>query len=443
MLGGSFFVSVFRNSLGAGLMTAVFVLLDRPRFSKKKIVYSCILFVLLSSISFSIWYMLDKENFVRFSAILSIPVCGIFCIYMSRDTLYLSLYKIALGFYFLVLIVFAGVDISRIFFGGSIWADLIIRMLLAAGILCFLASKVRKPFLEGIDYLREEMDWFSAVTVVVSILIAALVAIWPGTRVLSKSRMFRLSLLFFLAGVIQYLVFQVYLHRGKERRYRVEKELLETNERLIRRQLELMRESKEELARIRHDARHHCLLIEEYIHREEKEKLLAYVKQYREELESRELEKTCTEMHCSETINSILAVYAKRAREENIEVTVYAKISGNIAAKDIDLVAVIANIFENAIHGCCMSFAPEKKIRISVTRKRNKIVIQCKNTCAPNVKLKHGLPESDKGDRTGILSILKVVSFYNGEAEFSVEEGMFAVRILLNINVTNGQSACQ
>lgn len=433
MLGGSFWVSVIRNCLGASLMMSVFLLLDHPRFSIKKTVYASILFILLAGLSFSAWYLLDKDTYIRLSAMFSIPVCGAFCIYISRDTLYLSLYKITLGFYLLALTVFAGIDISRILFGGSMWMDIIIRFLITAGIIFFIISRIRKPFLEGIDYLKEEMDWFSAVTVVVSVLIAALVAFWPGPRVLSAIRIFRIILLFFLSGVIQYLIFQFYFHRGKERRYQVEKELLETNEQLIQRQLDLMRESKEELARIRHDAKHHCLLIEEYIRNGENEKLISYVKQYREDLESRELEKANIDMYCSETINNILSVYAKRAQEEHIEVNVHAKTAGSIAAKNIDLVAVIANIFENAIQGCCTSCAAEKKIQISVTQKRNKIVIQCKNTCSPNVKLKHGLPESDTGEKTGILSILKVVNFYNGEAQFSVEDGMFIARILLNI----------
>lgn len=442
MLGGSFWVSVIRNCLGASLMMSVFLLLDHPRFSIRKTVYGSILFILAAGLSFSAWYLLDKDAYIRLSPIFSIPVCGIFCIYISRDTLYLSLYKITLGFYLLALTVFAGIDISRILFGGSMWMDIIIRILIAAGIIFFIISRIRKPFLEGIDYLKEEMDWFSAVTVVVSVLIAALVAFWPGPRVLSAIRVFRIILLFFLSGVIQYLIFQFYLHRGKERRYQVEKELLETNEQLIQRQLELMRESKEELARIRHDAKHHCLLIEEYIRNRENEKLISYVKQYREDLQSRELEKANIDMYCSETINNILSVYSKRAREEHIEVTVHAKTAGSIAAKNIDLVAVIANIFENAIQGCCASSAAEKKIQISVTQKRNKIVIQCRNTCSQNVKLKHGLPESDTGEKTGILSILRVVHFYNGEAQFSVEDGMFVARILLNIakNTTTEKS---
>ena len=36
MLGGSYWISLLRNGMGVGLMTVVFLLLDRPRFSMKK-----------------------------------------------------------------------------------------------------------------------------------------------------------------------------------------------------------------------------------------------------------------------------------------------------------------------------------------------------------------------------------------------------------------------
>ena len=40
MLGGSFWVAALRNSISAALMMLVFLLLDRPRFSMKKTVWS-------------------------------------------------------------------------------------------------------------------------------------------------------------------------------------------------------------------------------------------------------------------------------------------------------------------------------------------------------------------------------------------------------------------
>lgn len=320
MLGGSIWVAALRNVMGAGLMMAVFLLLDRPRLSMKKTIWCYVLFGMAAVVCFSLWYLADKENFVRFSGMLLLPVMGIFCVKMSRDTLYLSLYKLTIGFYLLSLTVFCGIDAARIWFGEEMWADILIRLVMTVVILFLIASKVRGSFLEGIDYLRGEMDWFSSVTVVLSILIAAIVAFWPGRHDFSMFHVVRTVLLFFMAGIIQYTVFQLYIHRGKEWRYHVEKELLETNERFIYRQLELMNESKEQLARIRHDIRHHCLLIEEYIRNGETDKLLAYVKQYREDVENREPECICG----NETISNILTVYARRAKKEDIEVTMQA-----------------------------------------------------------------------------------------------------------------------
>lgn len=430
MLGGSFWIASLRNSIGAGLMMAVFLLLDRPKLSMRKTVKCYIIFALLVVIAFGLWYMTDHGNYVRFAGVASILVVGTFCISMSDDTLYLSLYKLTLGFYLLSVTVFCGIDASRIWFNESIWADIIVRLVMETGIIFVIASKVRRSFLDGIDYLRAEMDWFSMITVFLSILTAALVAFWPGARVLSLFHVVRTVILFFMAGVIQYMVFKIYLHKGRERRYQVEKELLETNEQLIHRQLELMRESKEELARIRHDIRHHCLLIEEYIKKEENDKLLTYVKQYREDIENvGENEYICG----NETISNILSVYTRRAEKDNIRVMLRVNTEGEVTVRDIDLVAVIANIFENAIHGCLASGKPEQEIHISVTRKGKKIVIQCQNTCAADVKLRNGIPEPDTGSGVGISSVLKVVSYYNGEAEFVVEDDMFIARILLNL----------
>ena len=90
MLGGSFWVAFIRNGIGAGLIMAVFLLLDRPRFSLKKTACCYALFGLAVVVSFSIWYVIDQQNYIRFAGILAIPVIGIFCLFMSGETIYLS-----------------------------------------------------------------------------------------------------------------------------------------------------------------------------------------------------------------------------------------------------------------------------------------------------------------------------------------------------------------
>lgn len=429
MLGGSFGVALFRNGMGAGLVMAVFLLLDRPRMPMQKAVRWYVLFGCFMTVLYSVWYLLDRKMFIHFAGILVIPALGGFCMGMSRERTYLSLYKISLGFYFLAVVVFCGVDVSRIWFNGSKWVDLGIRIMISSAALLLIFKKIRHSFLENADILEEEMDLFSVITLIVSILIAALVAFWPSDHIFSWFSIVRTLFLLMMAGLIQYMMYRMYLHQGKEHRYQVEKELLEMNELLLHRQLEMMRESEEESIRIRHDIRHHCLLMEEYIRNKEYSKLFAYVKQYGEDVESHKEERISS----NETINSILSAYGRYAREENIRVIMDVRTAEHIAVRDIDLVAVLANIVENAIHGCLCSGKENPEILLSIVQKGNKIAIQCKNSCIQNLEFAKGVPKEGKRHGVGISNIRKVASYYNGETDFSVEGDMFVARILMNI----------
>ena len=429
MLGGSFYIAFLRGIISAGLLMTVFLLLDRPRFPMKKTRIYYAVFGCLLVVSYSIWYALDWEGYVRYSGISVILVAGSFCICMSREKVYLSLYKIALGFYLLAVVTVCGIDGARLWFGGSIWADIVIRMAAGAVILFVVAYKIRRNFLEDVDILEEEMNLFSVVALFLSISMAAFLALWPGDRSLSAARIARMLALLGMAGLIQYIMIRMYLHRGRERRYQEEKELLEMNEELLYSQLKQMRESGKEAVRIRHDIRHHCLLIKEYIKNGENEKLLAYVKQYEEDVEGGRAERICA----NEAINSILVAYGRYARKEKINITMDVKAEEEIAVRSIDMVAVLANVVENAIHGCLRSEKVEKEIGLYIVQKGNQMMIRCKNTCAEDVEFYEGIPVSASGRGVGVSSIKKVVASYHGETDFSMADGMFDVRILMHV----------
>ncbi len=429
MLGGNFWIAFLRNTIGAGTIMTVFLMLDRPRVSMKKAFLYYAGFGLLTIITFSIWYFLDWESYIRFAGLPSLPVLGIFCSIISGEGIYLSLYKISLGFYLLSLCVVLGIDLSRWLFEGNLWADIVIRILFIVIVLYFFRKKFRRCFFENVDFLREEMDLFSGITLVMSFIMAAFVAYWPNERNFSVLNMIRIFLIMLLVGLIQYLIFHLYIHLGKENCYKAEKQLLEMNEQLLCRQLENARMEEKEAARLRHDMHHHCLLIREYVKDEDKDKLLAYLKQYGEEIENSRTEHICK----NKAVNGILSAYAGYAGNENIKVSIQATVEENLAVRDIDLVAILANIFENAIHGCIRSGALDKKISISITQKYHKIVIQCQNTCGMDIPFQGRLPKKDKGSSLGVFSIMKTASRYDGETDFATKDGVFITRVLLNL----------
>ena len=429
MLGGSFWAAFLRNAISTVLMLSFFLMLDRPRFSMKKTAWCYIIFGVTMIISYSAWYLAANSSFVRFAALSSLPVIGVFCSIMSSDVLYLSLYKMALTFYLFSVCAFCGVDVARWWFGGNLWVDIFVRFVCFALILIFTWFKFRKRFLSGVDFLLQEMDLFSAVALFVSVMLGAIMAYWPNLQGFSVFNMVRAFLILFMAGTLQYAILHLYIHLGQEHYYQAEKELLEVNEQLLRQQMDLMRESEIEAARIRHDVRHHVLLIREYVQKREYDQLLTYLTQYDDDVEKWKVKDISKNL----AVNSILLAYAKKARRQNIQVSMDIRLGESLPIRDIDWIAILANMFENAIHGCAGSGQPQQEIDIYISQKGNKVIIQCRNTSSKEVVFQKGLPQSDKGGGMGVISIIKAASHYEGETDFSVQNGMFITRILLNL----------
>ena len=429
MLGGSFWAAFLRNAISTVLMLSFFLMLDRPRFSMKKTAWCYIIFGVTMIISYSAWYLAANSSFVRFAALSSLPVIGVFCSIMSSDVLYLSLYKMALTFYLFSVCAFCGVDVARWWFGGNLWVDIFVRFVCFALILIFTWFKFRKRFLSGVDFLLQEMDLFSAVALFVSVMLGAIMAYWPNLQGFSVFNMVRAFLILFMAGTLQYAILHLYIHLGQEHYYQAEKELLEVNEQLLRQQMDLMRESEIEAARIRHDVRHHVLLIREYVQKREYDQLLTYLTQYDDDVEKWKVQNISKNL----AVNSILSAYAKKARRQNIQVSMDIRLGESLPIRDIDWIAILANMFENAIHGCAGSGQPQQEIDIYISQKGNKVIIQCRNTSSKEVVFHKGLPQSDKGGGMGVISIIKAASHYEGETDFSVQNGMFITRILLNL----------
>ncbi len=429
MLGGSFWVAFLRNTISTVLMLAFFLMMDRPRFCIKKTVWYYTIFGIFMITVYSVWYLTANSSFVRFAALSTIPVIGVFCSIMSREVVYLSLYKIALAFYLFSVCTFCGVDAARWWFDGNLWVDVFVRFVCLVLILVFTWFKLRRQFLNSVDFLLQEMDLFSVATLFVSVMLGAIMAYWPNLQGFSVFNMVRAFLFLFMSGTLQYAILHLYIHLGQEHYYQAEKELLEVNKQLLYQQMDLMKESEMDAARIRHDVRHHTLLIREYVQKGEYDQLLAYLTQYDEDVEKWKVK----DVSRNRAVNSILSAYAKKARGQNIQVTMKVKLAENLPIRDTDWIAILANMFENAIHGCAASEREQQKIDIYIAQKKNKVMIQCRNTSSGEIVFRKGLPQSDKGGGMGVFSIIKAASRYEGETDFSVQDGMFITRILLNL----------
>ena len=249
-------------------------------------------------------------------------------------------------------------------------------------------------------------------------------------------RLFQILMNFFLTGTLQLLVFLLYLHIGKEKEYQKENQLMQMTHRLLERNMEILEESLESGRRIRHDARHHNAVIAEYLRRGQKDELLAYLKEYERELDIRTPENICS----NTAVNNILSAYTRRARREQIQVILDIEIGRNLKVPIIDLVTILANAYENAIYGCIevkKQFPAQNCfIHLMLKKKKNKLVICCRNTCRIETELKNGQPMPEYTGGIGVLSIIKTAENFDGEYDFKNDNGVFVFRLIMNMPST-------
>lgn len=433
MLGGSVYIALLRYVVSFTGTIILFSLMSESRYDKKKTSICYIGFGIVLIAGACIWYVIDWPSCVRMSAFVMYLCFAVFAIFMSSDPLFLLLYKFALTFYLLAVFLVGGIEISVIFFARNVWVDIIARAILILLMALFIDRKIKESIRGFGRYVETELDRFSVFIMILSILFGIGFILNPNVKDQTPYRLYQLIMNFFLTGILQLLVYRLYLHIGKEKEYQMENQLMQMNHRLLERNMELLEESVASSRRIRHDARHHNAVIAEYARQGQNDELLKYLKEY-----DKETKESTAQQICSNTaVNNILTAYTRWAQREQIKVTLDVEIGNNVGIPNIDLVTILANAYENAIYGCIevKKQSPEQDcfIYLMLKRKRNKLVVCCNNTCSRETEMKNGQPKPEFTGGIGVLSIIKTAKNFGGEYDFKNNEGVFVFRLIMNI----------
>ena len=174
----------------------------------------------------------------------------------------------------------------------------------------------------------------------------------------------------------------------------------------------------------RHDRRHHYLIMLEYANNGD----LESVKEYLSNLVESDNEVWGEVRYCENmTMNTVLAVYERRAKENGIAVKISAEGSRDLNVLPQDLVIVIANLFENAINATAKLKKNDKRIDILIKESSQRLVIKVENPCKANLSF------DESGYGVGIRSVIATTSKYEGMYDFTVEDGIFSAKVILNL----------
>ena len=202
------------------------------------------------------------------------------------------------------------------------------------------------------------------------------------------------------------------------------KRAVETQNELLLAQIEAETAQLSADSHSRHDRRHHNLVMLEYANNDDYESLKAYLRS----LVESDNEVWGEVRYCENmTINTVLTVYERRAKENGISVTISAEGSRDLNVLPQDLVIVIANLFENAINATAKLKKNDKRIDILIKESSQRLVIKVENPCRANLTF----DETIYG--VGIRSVIATATKYEGMYDFTAEDGIFSAKTILNL----------
>ena len=198
-----------------------------------------------------------------------------------------------------------------------------------------------------------------------------------------------------------------------------------THAELLLMQVQSQAKEAELIRQNRHDMRHHYEMLLSYAENGNLEQFTEYLKRHTEHIEAITTGRFCE----NETVNNTLKVYHQKAAEQTIAMEIRAAAKPGLSADAPDLVAIVANVLENALHGAAESGSEAPFINGNIKHQAGRFVVSCDNACAQSLDFEE-MPEYLRG--IGIQSITATADKYGGSCRFSAKDGVFRCMVVMD-----------
>ncbi|ADL34831.1 two component system histidine kinase [Butyrivibrio proteoclasticus B316] len=150
-----------------------------------------------------------------------------------------------------------------------------------------------------------------------------------------------------------------------------------------------------------------------------------------------ELESYSPELETGNSVlDTLIAGKMMNCRANNIKITCVA--DGDILdfMHVADICTIFGNALDNAIESVTLIDDPEKRlIHLSLSQKKNFVLIQINNYCENTITLKNGYPVTTKADKGnhgfGLKSIRYTIEKYHGTLNFDLNDNWFELKMLI------------
>lgn len=286
-----------------------------------------------------------------------------------------------------------------------------------------LYKRYAAPVIQSLADIKKGRWWnLALIALLFYLLQVAVTALYVGNTMSATYLLF----LFITISLVMCAVYAVVFSNISYMKKDAEAELIRLNAEHFSSRLSALQNAEETNRRLRHDMRYHIDMIAAYAKTGNNAAILAYIGECKNEIS----EAAVKQYSVNRTVNSILSVYAGKAEENDIDFSVKCNATRELEVREIDLIALLGNLLENALHGCQESGKENKRIEIHIRLQTKRLIILCNNTCSDDLELADGLPAKKS---IGVSSILSVCRKHDGNLDYRIENETCSVCAVLNL----------
>ena len=236
-----------------------------------------------------------------------------------------------------------------------------------------------------------------------------------------------LLLLTALAALVYLAVFHSLRESAREAALREENLKMQSEREVTRARLSLMDESVRQMSIVQHDRRHLAGTLLSLLAEGKTDKAADLIRRQSDTLPQK------PRSYCKNVpVNAAVSYYADLADQRGVRCDIRLDIPETVSMDELSLAMAVCNLMENAVNAASSLPAERRELRFTAAY-TGQLVMELANPCDGSVELNaDGLPVSRKeGHGRGSQSVAAFVSRCGGELMYSMDDGIFTVRVLI------------
>ncbi len=186
-------------------------------------------------------------------------------------------------------------------------------------------------------------------------------------------------------------------------------------------------ENIENSRKMRHDLRHHMVILQGYLESGDHEKARDYLKS----MEDHKIVKYCS----NPVVNMLISHYSDLAKAQDIAFSIHVHIPDKLALPDTDLSVLVGNLLDNAVSAAATAAEADRVIRLNMNCSGKMFGVTVDNGFDGEVKQngREYLSTKSGGQGLGLKILADIAEKYDGGVEFTHEAAMFHSSVMLRL----------